>query len=160
MKKIIIAIYGRQNEGKTSTIINVFNKLISDYVNSTVFPSIPTSGTGDIYVLVTINGVRIGFESAGDPNSRMVTAHTVEKLAANKTSALYDLNYSDCDIIICASRTSGGTVTEIDRVANLYNYHTIWKSSYYAPNLNHQVVNRIAAEEIVNLIKSIITTEI
>lgn len=161
MTKTIIAVYGRQSEGKSSTIKNTFSKVINDYVNYTVFPPLSQIDlTTDIYLVVTINNIRIGFESQGDPNSRIITQNTLETLAANPSSNHFDQNYSNCDIIVCASRTSGATVTEVDRVANSFNYRTLWKSSYYAPNFNHDVINRITAEEIVSLIKAIMTTEL
>ena len=161
MIKTIIAVYGRQNEGKSSTIKSTFSKLINDYVNYSIFPPLSQIYlTTDIYVVVTINNIRIGFESQGDPNSRIITQNTLEKLAANPSSSHFDPNYSNCDIIVCASRTSGATVTEVDRVANSFNYRTLWKSSYYAPNFNYEVINRIASEEIVSIIQSIITTEL
>jgi hypothetical protein len=157
IEKTIIAVYGRQNEGKTSTIIRTYQKLISDFVNRTIIEEIISN---EIFAVIEIGNIKIGFESTGDPKSRIITENTLEKLSANIDSNHFDLRISDCNIIICASRTSGGTVNEIDRIASTFGYRTIWKSSYYAPNFNHDVVNRIASEEIVNLIKSIITTEL
>lgn len=96
-----------------------------------------------------MGSIKIGFESQGDPGSRMLKEHTVEEL----------IDIYKCDIIVCATRTDGDTVKEVDRIADKYDYYTIWKSSYYAPNLNHEVVNQIAAEEIVALIKAIIVNQ-
>ena len=61
-----------------------------------------------------------------------------------------------CDIIICATRTGGMTVKKIDEVAEKYDYNTIWMSSLYSPSLNCTVLNRRAAQSIVEIIKSLI----
>ena len=48
------------------------------------------------------------------------------------------------------------TVKQVDNIANTYNYHTLWISSYWSPSLNHNVLNRQAAESIINIIKGLI----
>lgn len=143
MNKTIIAVYGRAREGKSATIKNVVT------VFETLYPTAVIQyllNDGDILAIVTLGTVKIGIESQGDPNSRMISENTIEQLIQ-----------AGCDIIICATRTDGMTTRVVDQLADNYGYFTLWKSSYYTNGLNHDVVNRIAAEEIVGLIQSIIT---
>lgn len=151
MEKTIITIYGRKNEGKSETIKNVCKIILSNFPRAIANISIiDIDYNNDILIVIQIGEIKIGIESQGDPETRMLhDDESIESFAKNS-----------CDIILCASRTSGNTVNRIDHIAKKYHYGTIWKSSYYAPNYNHNVINRIAAEEIVNLIKSIIVDEI
>ncbi len=144
MNKTIIAIHGRANEGKSETIKKVCSLILDTF--PTAIPSETNIDySGDILLTVNVNGVIIGFESQGDPNSRMIYDETLRKLA--------DKN---CDIIICATRTGGMTVKKVDKIANDYDFHTLWISSYWSPSLNFEVLNRIAAENIVGIVKSLI----
>lgn len=146
----IIAVYGRQNEGKSETIKNVCKILLANFPN--VIPSIPIQDinyNSDILLTIQLGTILIGIESQGDPNSRMIYDDTVKDLVNQK-----------CDIIICATRTDGMTVQKVDNIAASFQYRVIWKSSYYNSGCNNNVLNFISAEEIVNLIKSIIIGQI
>jgi hypothetical protein len=151
MKNTIIAIYGRQNEGKSETIKMVCKMLLDNFSDSKLFPDTEevVDFSSDINVIVKVGDFKIGIESQGDPDSRMINEDTVKKLAEK-----------GCQIILCATRTRGDTVKEVDKIANNYNYYTLWKSSYYAPGFDHKIIDRICAEEIVGLIKSLIVEEI
>jgi len=142
MNKTIITIYGRYNEGKTSTIRNVYNMLMSETPIPIMDRDVPQEG--DILVVLTIGDIRIGIESEGDPNGRMITENTLQQLAE-----------SNCDIILCASRTRGTSVKLIDHVAIEFNYNTLWTSSNYSPRLDHEVLNTRLAENIKNIIDDI-----
>jgi hypothetical protein len=144
MNNTIIAIHGRANEGKSETIKKVCALILETFPEA-VPSNEKINYSGDIYLTISIGIIKIGFESQGDPNSRMIYDKTVEKLAKEK-----------CDIIICATRTGGMTVKQVDNIANTYNYHTLWISSYWSPSLNHNVLNRQAAESIINIIKGLI----
>lgn len=155
MNKTIIAIYGRQNEGKSETIKKVCELLIANFPNAVANP-LAINYYGDILVTIQLGAVKIGIESQGDPNSRMLYEDTIRKLA----DVNLDPTLGGCDIIICATRTEGKTVDKVDAIANQYNYHTIWKSSYYTPHLNTTVLNRMAAEEVIEIIKAIIVGQL
>ena len=155
MNKTIIGIYGRADEGKSETIKNVCKLLIE------LFPIAESSikdinYDGDILLTIQIGKIQIGIESQGDPNSRMVNQDTLKKLA-DKT---IDKELGGCDIIICATRTGGETVKKVDEIANNYDYYTLWISSFWSPDLNYEVLNRIAAENIIGLIKSLISEQL
>ena len=145
MNKTIIAVYGRQKEGKSSTIKNVCKSLLLYYPNAK--PSIhPINYSGDILLTIQLGKIKIGIESQGDPGSRMLWNDTVENLA----------KVEHCDIIICATRTEGDTVKKVDYVADSYGYQTLWLSSFWSPTLNTDVLNHIASENIIELVKSLI----
>ncbi len=142
MKNTIIAVYGRASEGKSYTIKRVVEILKTHYPVTTNY----LIDGDDVLLTIQLGNVKIGIESQGDPNSRMLTQHTIETLAAQEK----------CNIIVCATRTRSETVHEVDRIAATYNYATIWKSSYYTAGHTVMTVNQIAAEEIVRLIEAII----
>lgn len=148
MNNTIIAIHGRANEGKSETIKKVCELILETYPNAK--PSKENLNySGDINLTIIIGRIKIGFESQGDPNSRMIYDKTVEKLAKEK-----------CNIIVCATRTGGMTVKQVDKIADMYDYHTLWISSYWSPSLNHNVLNRQAAESIITIIKGLITEQL
>ena len=128
MNKTIIAVYGRANEGKSETIKKVCRLLLNSFPNAVSFPS-EINYNGDVCLTIKLDKVRIGIESQGDPNSRMV--NTIGKLAEKK-----------CDIIICATRTSGSTVNKVDEIAKNYNYKTVWLSTYLGQKKRSQYAER------------------
>ena len=148
MNKTIIAIHGRANEGKSETIKKVCSLILETFPNA-ISSETNINYTGDILLTIDINGIIIGFESQGDPNSRMIYDETLRKLA--------DKN---CDIIICATRTGGMTVKKVDKIASDFDFHTLWISSFWSPTLNTEVLNRKAAENIINIIKSLIVGQL
>lgn len=147
MNKTIIGIYGRANEGKSSSIKLVCQKLLRDYPNTSVPEEVNYSG--DIFVIINLGSIRIGIESQGDPKSRMISEDTIRKLAEAK-----------CDIIICATRTGGETVKKVDAIADEFDYHTLWLSSYWSPTLNSKVLNDQLSNNVIALIKSLIVGQL
>lgn len=103
----IIAIKGVLNTGKTATIKKFYHLLKSKYPKSKIENEICGS---DIRAIITINGVKIGIESQGDPNSRLF-----------ESILLFVKN--QCNIIVCATRSRGGTVQLIEEQEN---YEIIW----------------------------------
>ena len=158
MKQTIIAVYGRGGEGKSTTVKNTCRTILR------AFPgAIPLAHNGkpvdyrsDILVAIKIGKIKIGIESQGDPGSRMLRLDTLRYLAdSNFQIDGFNSGLGDCQIIVCAARTSGVTVFKVDKIAGEYGYRTLWKSSYYTPDIDHAAVNQIAADEIVTLIKLI-----
>ena len=103
MKKII-ALKGAGQRGKTSTIKIVYANFLEKYAKIIdYFPS-----EHDIKILMQdVNGLKIGIESGGDPNSRL-------------KDSLKDFHKAGCDIIFCATRTSGMTVDWVDAYSKQY----------------------------------------
>ncbi len=162
MNKTIIAVYGRSNEGKSETIKNVCKTILDTFPNAIpIFPPLIPPITnidynGDILLAIQIGKIKIGIESQGDPNSRMISEDTVTKLADKDMVP----EIGGCDIIICATRTEGKTVNKVDEIANKYDYHTLWISSFYSPHLDKIVLNRMASENIINIMKSLIVEQL
>lgn len=155
MNKTIIAVYGRSNEGKSETIKKVFQILIGEFPNAKSLIN-PINIDGDILATIQLGKIKIGIESQGDPNSRMITHQTIEKLA----DVSNDPVLGGCDIIICATRTEGKTVKTVDQVANNYGYNVIWISSFFSPKLNTEVLNRMAARNMIEIVKSLIVGQL
>ncbi len=62
--------------------------------------------------MIMINGARIGFESQGDPNSRL-------------KESLDLFTAKNCKVIVCATRTDGETVDAVDALKKK-NYEVKW----------------------------------
>lgn len=153
MERTIIALHGRAGEGKSETIKNVCRLLLETFPKAESSHN-PVNYDGDILVTIQIGIVKIGLESQGDPNSRMIHGKTIRRLASSEDKIL-----GNCDIILCATRTSGMTVNKVDEIANEFNFHTLWLSSYWSPTLDFRVLNRMAAESVIGIIKSLITMQ-
>lgn len=147
MNKTIIVIAGRANEGKSSTIKEVCRQLIANYPSIKYDKEI--NFKGDVLVVFSLGKVKIGVESQGDPYSRMIYDDTLKFLVKEK-----------CDIILCATRTSGSTVVKVEQIAEEFDYHKIWLSSFFSPSLNIDVLNKKQACNIINLISSIIVNQL
>lgn len=156
MKKTIIAIYGRAGEGKSTTIKNICRRIIESYQGVEIVGEQLVNYDYDIFLVLKIGTIKIGIESQGDPNSRMLKADSIRKLADGTIDPLM----GGCDIIICACRTGGRTVKKVEEIANEYNYYTLWRSSYYAPNFEFEYFNDKAAVEVCAIISDLINGKI
>ncbi|HEX6981291.1 MAG TPA: abortive infection family protein [Balneolaceae bacterium] len=102
----IIALRGKSNIGKTTTIRNLYDIMLSDG-----FAQEPGSfgGRTDIYDIVTKNNVLIGITSSGDTEDVL-------------NSRLEMFNERECGIVICACRTRGGTNEILDEYSDDINF--------------------------------------
>ncbi len=158
MKKTIIATFGVANQGKSESIKSVC-KIILDTFNNAE-PTIKKElidYSKDILLAIKIGDIKIGFESQGDPNSRMIWEDTIRKLA----DETFDSILGGCQIIICACRSNGATVEKIKEISGQYEYKIIWKSNLTSDNSSiKSTLNRISAQNTIGLIKSVISDEI
>ena len=115
----IIALKGRRRIGKTQTIRTVDELLRTKY---------PDAITEHERVL-TINGVKIGIESQDDPNGRLI-----------KESLNLFVNFG-CQIIICATRTSGGTFNAVNALPG---YEAVWLEQRTQSATFEQVLSNLA----------------
>ncbi|WP_299773314.1 hypothetical protein [uncultured Pseudoteredinibacter sp.] len=107
----LFALQGPGNCGKTTTLKNLYNAVCSKYPAATV--QILHRGTADVAIIVRgVNGLDIGIESQGDPNSRL--QNTLSTFVGEK-----------CDIIFCACRTRGMTVDWVNALSSQYNIHFV-----------------------------------
>jgi hypothetical protein len=95
MKKIFI-LKGNDNTGKTQKIKEIADWIITDYSVTNTIGLDMTIPKKDVHGVLTINKLKIGFNSAGD-NLKEVKA--IDKLLLD----------NDIDIIICACRTKGAS---------------------------------------------------
>jgi hypothetical protein len=108
LKKACV-LKGIRNVGKTRTIRTAAELLRTKYPEAIVEHEHRTRV--ELRVVLNINGLKIGIESHGDPNSRLI-----------KESLDFFVRIG-CDVIICATRTSGMTV---DAVKALTGYEIVW----------------------------------
>jgi hypothetical protein len=105
----VIALRGVARIGKSNTIKKAYELLTSKYKRAVIeHQRIRT----DITVILSINGVRVGIESQGDPNGRLG-----ESLALFVKKA--------CNVIICATRTSGQTFNAVGGLEQR-GYEIVW----------------------------------
>lgn len=123
MKKLL-CVWGASNYGKTSAIIE-FDTILNLNFKGNINSISPSHGQppDDIFRIYTIkyNGqtYTIGIESQGDPNSR-------------QQASLDLFLQKNCDIIVCASRTGGETVSNVENFCSISQYHSFWISTLYS----------------------------
>lgn len=123
MKKLL-CVWGSSNYGKTSAIIEfdtILNRNFKGNINSIYRPlGQPPNDIRRIYsVQYKEQTYIIGIESQGDPNSRQ-----------HKSLDLFLKN--NCDIIICASRSRGETVFNVENFCSISQYDSFWISTLYS----------------------------
>jgi hypothetical protein len=139
MKNTIFAIRGKSNIGKTTTIKIIYDLLKSKYPNAIIEELIIAV---DIKVIITINNIKIGIESQGDPNGRL------------EKSLKYFVD-SKCNIIVCGARTRGMTNDWIKKYSKQFAIKWISKSISSNRN-NEEIDNKNQANEIVKSIESLL----
>jgi len=98
--------------------------------------------TYDITKIITVNGIKIGIESQGDPNSNLFTS-----------LALFDKE--KCDLIICATRTKGNTVNEVMKYESNSGYDVIWLSNLFSGQKDKDELNNKSSYFVNSLIDDI-----
>lgn len=99
MKKQVLALYGTANAGKSTTLRKLFELLKQGYPAAHMDIINPVGV--DFTVIIEIDGVLMGIESQGDPGSRISVSIELFKKRG-------------CVIIVCTTRTRGGTVAIVD----------------------------------------------
>ena len=107
MKKIIV-VTGVSKRGKSQTIIEAYNMLRAKYPDAKV-EELAASRGADIKVLITIDGVKIGIESQGDPT------RTVRLF-----KSLPEFVKIGCEIIVCAAHENSITMDAVNEHAGDY----------------------------------------
>lgn len=115
MAKKIIALQGKSNVGKSTTLYQVYQLLAA---NSNV-KCVSFKALGwkiDFIAIVLIAGVKVGIVSRGD------TPKILTKL-------LIELRDEGCNIIVCAARTKGGTSKIISAVPGFKDVEALLKEA-------------------------------
>lgn len=138
MKKTAIAIWGHSEQGKSSSIWEIVKAIPRHFPGAVIDKRINGQ---DIQVIIQAGKVRIGVESQGDPGGRL-----------QRSLDLFVLE--NCDIIICATRTRGDTVTSVEGLFPAY--EVVWASNYFSREKNIDQSNRIFSNHIILLLEEII----
>ena len=120
----IIALKGRRKIGKTQTIRTVDELLRAKYPDATVEHERRTKV--ELRVVLNVSGVKIGIESQC---SRLIN----ESLKLFVTLG--------CEIIICATRTSGGTFTAVNALPG---HEVVWLEQHAQSAPFEQVLSNLA----------------
>jgi len=146
MNKTIIANKGISNQGKSSSIKNVAKEILEQFPTA-ISSQNPINYEEDINVIITIDNIKIGIESQGDPNSRIFTS-------------LPGFAKKGCDIILCASRSNGETVNVIERTKSTYDYNLIWVTNPRSSAVDsHEFLNSLFTNQVIDIIKTFINIE-
>ena len=107
----LFALQGPGNRGKSDTLIRLFHAIQTKYPSAN--SQLLYNGTKDIAVIMHgVNGLVVGIESQGDPNSRL--PQSLSAFVAAK-----------CDIVFCACRTSGMTVSWVNALSGSYSIYFV-----------------------------------
>lgn len=138
--KTLLALKGKRNIGKSQTIRTVVEMLTANHPDASVEHNHTTRV--DVRVVLTINGWKIGIESQGNPSGRLVNGSL--DLFVN----------AGCDVIVCATRTSGATV---DAVSALPGFAIDWIEQPDKSKPTEQILRSIAmARQIVEKVEALI----
>lgn len=133
--KTLFALWGNAGQGKSTAIKAISEEIQKQYPQAIVQIF---SDRVDIKLIIKIRKIKIGIESQGDPGSRL-------------PKSLDFFRKENCDIIICATRTSGGTVKAVENMADKYD--VIWISNYISNERNKKTLNHLFAQSILKLIR-------
>jgi len=145
MKGKVIALWGRGDIGKSEAVKKAYELLTSKYKNTTPDEYPKPIFEGDIMVVLTIKGVKIGIESQGDPGGRL----------SKSLSAFVNVK---CKVIICATRTRGQTVDAVTALEK-NNYEVIWiEQEIKSTKSEHKPSNLVMAKKLVKEAEKIINS--
>jgi hypothetical protein len=135
--KKVLALRGKSNVGKSQTIRTVVEMLTAKHPNAAIEHNHATKV--DIRVVLNINDLKIGIESQGNPNSRLIK------------ESLDLFVRIGCDVIICATRTSGATVDAVDALAG---FDVQWLEQRKQSKVTEQILrNIVMARQIVEKVE-------
>lgn len=140
--KTILAIKNTASTGKSETLRELAQLLMSTYpIHQVKFlkPD-PIGGAGDFSFVAVMNGKTIAIESKGDPST-------------NLKKRLTEIEKYNPDIIICATRTTGETVTAVKGLEKK-GYQSVWTSTYEVLD-NFNVVNKLKAKHVLELMQNL-----
>lgn len=135
--RTIIAVRGVTNQGKSASIKIAYSLLRELYPAA----HIEEFHFGvDITVVITINGVKVGIESQGDPNSRLF-------------QSLEHFVKIGCKVIVCATRSRGATVEAVNSLAGKFRVEWYPKQGVSSAS-THAAANRFFAQQIVAAVQA------
>lgn len=143
--KTILSVWNTAGKGKSQTIRELARLLLASYPAYVSIDPITISipPDRDFLIVVEVDGIRVGIASQGDPGTGL--ERKLRKLA----------DEFNCDIIVCATRTRGESVKIVDRVANDYDYNTIWISTYQVGKRHQPMANQLKARHLLDLLQNL-----
>lgn len=137
----ILAIWNAGGKGKSTTILELANRILVQFPNYTlVYSSKNTNNLSvDFTLIIEINGKSIVLLSQGDPGTEL--EKRLEDIA-NKYSPY---------LIICSCRTRGETVQAINKIANRNQFDKIWTSTYETTH-SQPLANQLKGEHLLDFI--------
>ncbi len=132
MKRLVIADRGCGGLGKSSAVKSVYYLLKSEGYEPELEEWQGWEEYGDIKAIFLINGVKVGIESQGDPDSKM--EGTIDEFIER-----------GCEIIVTACRTKGSTFTKVrDYLGDKLGFDIIWGAHNVFPGQKDiNILNRL-----------------
>lgn len=140
MKKTTIAISGKENQGKSKTIYELRNLILSKYPSAK--EKIYHDDGTEIKSIISIKKVNIGVESQGDPYSR-------------QPESIKEFLKNNCDIIIASCRTRGDTHEVLNNTAK-HGYRVIWSRNHRSDHIPFKTLNDMSAHFLLDLLDEIL----
>lgn len=145
MDKAIIAVEGTANIGKSSVIREFRQQLHASKHSIEYLESDFTKKGGDFTEIFTIDGVRMGIVSEGDPGYGL-------------KENLIKMTSLDCKIILCACRTKGETRNNVyDVIEQGYEYYKF--SNLFGGStstIDKDTMNKWSAELLMKLVDEMV----
>ncbi|HHP7421480.1 TPA: hypothetical protein ACXJEZ_002691 [Providencia rettgeri] len=121
LNKIILGVFGAGRRGKSETLLLLIDILTNDKTYSEIDTRQSHYSENDKVAIFGKNGFRVGITTMGD----------YPEAVKNECMKLIE---NQCDFIVTATRTKGGTTKEANRVAKQYGYDAIWFEKNRAVN--------------------------
>lgn len=138
--KTILAIYNSGGKGKSTTTLELANLLLAIPGCRIIYSDKPAANLIiDFRLIIEIKGKIIAIESQGDPSTHL--QNRLDDIVKKYNPYL----------IICTCRTRGETVAAVYNIAKANSYDLMWSTTYETRH-SHQLVNRLKAEHLQDLI--------
>jgi hypothetical protein len=136
MQRTVIAVWASRNHGKTTTILEVYRRLLQEASHGS-----PGHGSKELLAAwLEIDGVKVGFISKGDkPEELKKDFRSLEK--------------ARCTVIVCACHTEISlSYQEVVRLASEAEppFEVVWKEKGW--EADHDAGNNRMAEEIIEAV--------
>lgn len=107
VQRTIIALQGKPNTGKSTTIKLAYDELLSAEADATIHEFRHIGNPADFFAILEIEGTLIGFVNRGD-----IEHHLALDLAEMKAR--------DCVVIVCAARSNHATAGAVENLRPTY----------------------------------------
>jgi hypothetical protein len=150
--KRIIALWHSGNKGKTSTLIEFGNLLLSEstiiYCDKFIDGSKKIPNEQDFTLVLKFLNKTIGITSQGDPGCEL-------KVRLQNIIDNHNVSY-----LFCATRTRGETVDDVYAISNSTDYEILWTSTYHSDSEEGiGFFNSLKAMHLLDLLKELISKD-